>query len=138
MNSTGKNISNHYIFKKKRPREEFISLCEDRACMGMHKNGYMDVQNISNWITLFLNYHKRKENLSHIKKILLILDGHKSHVFLQVLLKTMNHGLDMINLPSHSSHKLQLLDILYVKPFKYAFRTYKDVCYIHPIRPNHT
>jgi hypothetical protein len=36
-------------------------------------------------------------------------------------------GLDMITLPSHTSHALQLLDMSCFKPFKIAFRKVKDV-----------
>jgi hypothetical protein len=34
----------------------------------------------------------------------------------------MNSGLDIVSLPSHTSHALQPLDVSYFKPFKSAFR----------------
>jgi hypothetical protein len=39
----------------------------------------------------------------------------------------MGVGLNLITLPSHTSHALQPLDVLSFKPFKITFRTYKDV-----------
>ncbi len=37
---------------------------------------------------------------------LLILDGHGSHVILKAIKQAMDFGLDMITLPSHTSHAL--------------------------------
>jgi hypothetical protein len=36
-------------------------------------------------------------------------------------------GLDVLTLPSHTSHVLQPLDVSIFKPFKTAFRMYRDV-----------
>ena len=38
----------------------------------------------------------------------------------------MNSGLDIVSLPSHTSHVLQPLDVSYFKPFKLAFRQIRD------------
>ena len=39
----------------------------------------------------------------------------------------MESGLDIVSLPSHTSHALQSLDIVYFKPFKTAFRKLRDM-----------
>jgi hypothetical protein len=65
------------------------------------------------WMTIFLF----KKFLSFFKKLvpsgisqtnchLLILDGHGSHVTLKAIEQAMDFGLDMITLPSHTSHAL--------------------------------
>jgi hypothetical protein len=64
---------------------------------------------------IFLNNHH-----------LLILDGHGSHVSLEAIKQVQQFGLDMITLPSHTSHVLQPLDVNYFKPFKITFRKEKD------------
>ena len=56
----------------------------------------------------------------------IILDGHKSHLTLEVIQKAKEHGVDMLSLPSHTSHVLQPLDVACFKPFKTAFRAYRD------------
>ena len=66
----------------------------------------------------FTKYHERKGNLGLIKKMLLVLDRYKSHVTLEVLLKAKNYRVDMVSLSSHSSHKLEPLDISCFKAFK--------------------
>jgi len=57
---------------------------------------------------------------------LLILDRHGNHVTLEVIEQVEDFGLDMITLPSHTSHALQPLDVSCFKPFKTTFRKVKD------------
>ena len=118
MNSVRHTMPNYYVFKGKRPREEYISLCEDGACLGMQENGFMDNENFSTWMTFFIRHHERRGSLRASKRMLLILDGHKSHVTMEVLLKAKSHGVDMVSLPFHTSHELQPFDISCFKPFK--------------------
>ena len=58
---------------------------------------------------------------------LIILNGHKSHIILEVLEMTKESGIDMVSLPSHLNHELQPLDKACFKPFKVAFRAYRDL-----------
>ena len=46
----------------------------------------MNAENFSKWMMFFIIYHKEKRNLDPTKKKLLILNSHKSHVSLEVLL----------------------------------------------------
>ena len=46
--------------------------------------------------------------------------GHKSHINLDVLLMAKEHGIDIISIPSHTSHGLQPLDKVCFRPFKVA------------------
>jgi hypothetical protein len=46
------------------------------------------------------------------------LDGHGSHVTLEVIERAQKFELDMIILPSHTSHAFQPLDVACFKPFK--------------------
>jgi len=64
--------------------------------------------------------------LSPSHRHLLILDGHGSYVTLDVIKLAMSKGLDLVILPSHTSHALQLLDFTRFKPFKLSFHTYRN------------
>ena len=55
-------------------------------------------------------------------KHLLILDGHKSHINLDVLQKAKRKDVDMVTLPSYISHGLLLLDVSCFGPFKQYFK----------------
>jgi hypothetical protein len=57
---------------------------------------------------------------------LLILYGHGNHVTLEVIEQAEDFGLDMITLPSHTSHALQPLDVSCFKTFKTTFRKVRD------------
>jgi hypothetical protein len=46
---------------------------------------------------------------------------------IDVVLKARKMGLDMITLPSHTSHVLQPFDVACFKPFKIAFKAYRNV-----------
>jgi hypothetical protein len=54
------------------------------------------------------------------------LDGHNSHLTLEVVHEAKSIGLDLLTFPSHTSHALQSLDVVVFKPFKQYFREYRD------------
>ncbi len=56
----------------------------------------------------------------------LILDKHGSHVTIKAIKQTYEAGLDMITLPSHTSHALHPLDVKCFKPFKFDFKKERD------------
>ena len=58
---------------------------------------------------------------------MLILNGHNLHVTLEVAKISMELSLDIVFLPSHTSHALQPLDLACFKSFKTAFRKLRDV-----------
>jgi hypothetical protein len=68
----------------------------------------------------FLSFFKRSilGGISPNNHHLLILDGHGSHVNLEVIKQVQQFGLYMITLPSHTSHVLQPLDVSCFKHFK--------------------
>ena len=57
---------------------------------------------------------------------LLILDGHGSHVGLETMQLAASMGLDIVTIPSHTSHALQPLDVNCFKPFKSAYKKERD------------
>ena len=75
----------------------------------------------------FIHKMESQERLSQERRHLIILHGHKFHINLEVLIKAKDHGIDMISLPRHTSHELQSFDKAYFRPFKVAFRAYRDV-----------
>ena len=126
VNAAGEHIPNFYIFKGKRKQRNYIARCEPKACMAMQPNGWMTAFLFSAWISHFIEIVKERYGISESNRHLLILDGHGSHVTLEVVQKAKHEGLDIITLPSHTSHRLQPLDISIFKPFKVAFRQYRD------------
>jgi hypothetical protein len=54
------------------------------------------------------------------------MDGHSSHVTVEVVRRVCAVGLHLLTLPFHCSHAMQPLDVAIFKPFKGAFRVYRD------------
>ena len=94
--------------------------------MAMQPNAWMTAFLFSAWITHFLSIVRRRYGISQANRHLLILNGHGSHVTLEVVQKTKSEGLDIITLPSHTNYRLQPLDVTIFKPFKTTFRACRD------------
>ena len=94
--------------------------------MGMQPNAWMTRWLFESWISHFIECLKRGHGIDLTNWHLLILDGHNSHVTLEVVKISMESGLDIVSLPSHTSHALQPLDIACFKPFKTPFRQIRD------------
>jgi hypothetical protein len=78
------------------------------------------------WVSRFIELVQESGSISPEHRHLLILDGHLSHVSVEVVKKARSVGLDLLSLPSHTSHALQPLDVNVFKPFKKKFHQYKD------------
>jgi hypothetical protein len=94
--------------------------------MAMQPNAWMTKWLFQSWISHFIGSLKRGLGIDLTNRHLLILDGHNSHVTLEVVAVAMQSGLDIVSLPSHTSHALQPLDVSCFKPFKTAFRQIRD------------
>ena len=78
------------------------------------------------WILHFITCLRKGLGIDLTNRHLLILDGHNSHMTLEVVRIAMESRMNMISLPSHISHSLQPLDVACFKPFKTAFRKQRD------------
>ena len=77
------------------------------------------------WINHFLHHVGQMYDISNENQHLLIMDGHNSHVTLDVAHTARKVGLDLFTIPNHTSHTTQLLDVSIFKPFKTALRKYQ-------------
>ena len=127
INASGQTIPNYYIFKGIRKLRNYTMFCEEGAMLGMQKKGWMDSTHFMEWMDFFVHRMIEEGRQPPQERHLVILDGHKSHISLEVLMKAKENGIDMISLPSHTSRELQSLDNACFKPFKVAFRAYRDL-----------
>ena len=127
VNTDGRSIPNFYILKGSYFLEDYIARCEPRAIMGMQPNAWMTRWLFESWISHFLECLKNGPKVDHSNCHLLILDGHNSHVTLEVVKISMDNSLDIVSLSSHISHALQPLDVACFKPFKTTFRKCRDL-----------
>jgi hypothetical protein len=126
INAAGESIPNFYIFRGKRFRRNYIYMCEQGATMAMSKKAWMTACLFSAWIDHFIVALRNHNSISLASPHLLIVDGHSSHITIDVVEKARAVGLHLLMLPSHCSHAMQPLDVAVFKPFKSAFRVYCD------------
>ena len=69
-------------------------------------------------------------------KVVLILDGHKSHTHNLAALELANkQGVIMLSLPPHTSYWMQPLDLTFFKPLKtFYYQAIDDWLKCHPVR----
>ena len=126
INAAEGKIPNFYILQGKYFLQDYVRKCEPNAVMAMQPNAWMTKWLFESWISHFIGTLKATTGIDESKRHLLILDGHTSHMTLEVVQVAMNSGLDIVSLPSHTSHALQPLDVSCFKPFKTAFRKIRD------------
>ena len=76
------------------------------------------------WITKELFYEWFKmfaEMIPPLRPVLLVLDGHGSHITIDVIEYARSEEIHLLCLPSHTSHILQPLDVGVFKSFKSFF-----------------
>jgi hypothetical protein len=126
INASGGHIPNFYIFKGKQMRRNFLQLADPGDTMAMQAKAWMTSYLFDSWISHFILALQRGSGISPSNRHVLVLDGHISHVSLSVVTKAGKAGLDIVSLPSHTSHHLQPLDVAVFRPFKCAFRSLRD------------
>jgi hypothetical protein len=111
VNESGEAILAFYIFQEKRFCKNYIEHCEAGATMAMQPHAWMTSYLFSAWISHFLESVRKLGGISPEHCHRFILDGHNSHVTLEVVMEAKRVGLDLLTLPSHTSHALQPLDV---------------------------
>ena len=99
------------------PRKRMNPLLQDGAPAGTlfrcQENGWMTIDLFTDWLSHFIQYSKPDKE----KPLLLILDGHVSHTQnLKALEMAREAGVILLSLPSHTTHRMQPLDIAFFRP----------------------
>lgn len=80
-------------------------------------SGWINESLFVDWVHHFISYSKPSKE----DPVLLILDNHESHISLEAFTLCRDHGIIMLTLPPHTSHRLQPLDLTYFGPIKTAY-----------------
>ncbi|XP_030752254.1 uncharacterized protein LOC115879492 [Sitophilus oryzae] len=81
------------------------------------KNGWSNEQVFMMWFKHF----QAKVSSSVDNPVLLVLDKHTSHISLSICEFCKSHGIVMVSIPPHTSHKWQPLDLTFFAPLKNAY-----------------
>jgi len=127
INARGEALPNFYVFKCKRKTRNYLKKTgEKNAIQVIQIKAWMTCDLFMEWMHHFFSNVSKMYDISPTRRHVLILNGHGSHVTKEIIKFAMSHGLDLVTLPSHTSHALQSLDVCRFKPFKQAFRDYRD------------
>ena len=87
-------------------------------------SGWTSDSHAYEWLTTVFEPTTRPANSTLYR--LLIMDGHGSHITANVIAYCMEHAIDLLILPPHTSHKLQPLDVSVFSPLKRALAAETD------------
>jgi len=109
VNEIGTSIPGFYLFKGKNQLKNYIQNCEPGACMATHPHAWMTKELFLSWPFHFAA--SVPSGISPNNRHLLILDGHGSHMVVQTIEEANNLGIDLLTLPTHTTHRLKPLDV---------------------------
>jgi hypothetical protein len=122
MNAAGVfNVPPAFIFPRKNMTATLLKGAPPGNVGYAVQSGWMDSQTFITW----LQHFQQHVNATVEKKVLLLLDNHASHRTLEVVDYARLHGIVILSLPPHTSHKLQPLDRTFFGPLK---RYYSQAC----------
>lgn len=111
-NAIGSMIPPFLIFKGQTP-PPITDFPEDSRIV-CSKKGWMDQ------FTFLVFLEHFEAHRVHIagKKCVLVMDGHKTHVTIEAVDFALDHGIELVCIPPHTSHRLQPMDTHFNSPLK--------------------
>lgn len=101
------------IFPRVRENTEYLTNKPPGAWDTFDKSGWMQTHIFTRWFEEFIRFSNAGEN----NPVLLILDGHASHTKnIDVIDLAKDHNVHILCLPPHCSHRMQPLDVGFMKP----------------------
>ncbi|XP_039294504.1 jerky protein-like [Nilaparvata lugens] len=106
------------IFKRMRMCDDLKVGAPPGSLVDISENGWINSELFVKWLRHFIETVKPTKE----RKVLLLLDGHTTHSKnLEALEIAREAGVIMLQLPGHTTHRLQPLDRSFFKPFKGYF-----------------
>ena len=119
-NAAGTALSSYYVFKGKRTNSELLKGALPGTGIALTETGWSNKTVFKTYLQdHFLKYAQAGINVDD--HILLIYDGHASHVSLDVIEWAKEKKIILFVLPPNTSHMLQPLDVGCFGPFKSAY-----------------
>ena len=114
-NAAGEVLPPMQIFPGEQFRYNPMANCVPGAYFGHSSNGWINTQLFYGWLT----NHFAKKVL--VRPVVLLVDGHTSHINVEVSKFCLENQILLYCLPSHSSHLLQPLDVGFFRSLKAAW-----------------
>ena len=118
-NSVGQQVPPFFVFPGKRMQEGLLEGASSGASGTMSESGWSNTEIFSQYMQEHLI--KYLPEPSEDSYVLVIYDGHKSHVSLPLMEWAKVNHIILFVLPPHCSHLLQPLDVSCYGPFEVAW-----------------
>ena len=114
------------IFPKAFPGGAYTFKGPDDAVYAKSESGWVDSELFVEWMKkVFLKFATPQ------RPVLLIIDGHKTHLTLDVVDLAQSNGVILLCLPPHTTHSLQPLDVSVFKSLKdHFYRSVRAFCFV--------
>lgn len=121
INAAGTALPPFYVFKGKLRNDDFLKGAAPNADYEMTETGWSNGQVLMKYLKNHFLKYVQKGFGDNNDPILLIYDGHASHVNLDIMKWALEHNIILFVLPPHASHALQPLDVGCFAPFKACY-----------------
>ncbi|XP_046582152.1 uncharacterized protein LOC124289604 [Haliotis rubra] len=122
-NALGQQIPPYFVFKGQRLRSDILSECTPGTNATTSDSGWSNMEIFSTYLNdHFLKYAQRSDPS---QPILLLYDGHRSHVSLPIIDWAISRNIVLMVLPAHTSHVLQPLDVGCFGPLERIYNSMK-------------
>lgn len=122
VNAVGNSVPPFFVFKGKRMNSDLMDGASTGARGEMSESGWSNLEIFETYLKEhFLPFARAGTDTS--QPVLLIFDGHSSHVSPTLIKWAQSQNLIFFVLPAHTSHILQPLDVSIFGPFKSFYYT---------------
>ena len=132
ISAAGQLIPPMIIYERSYPCGNYVAKGPDGALYAKSPNGYMDEELFKAWFSKLFIPHT-----AHLGKRMLIIDGHGSHLSLEIIDKARAADVILYCLPPHTTHVLQPLDVGLYSPLKSYFSRITDKIQILRLEVTH-
>lgn len=101
------------IFKGQRLNKGLVTNAPSGTLFATSKSSFIDRELFEHWFK-----HHFMKYLPSLRPVLLIMDGHTSHISLEILKLAKENEIEVLCLPPHTTNELQPLDKCLFKPLK--------------------
>ena len=122
MSAVGTYLPPLFIFPRKRMVDLLMIGARPQSVGLANPSGWTDSEIFIDWLKHFVKFTNSSTTNRHV----LVLDGHHSHKTLAAVDYARAHGIDMVTLPPHCTHKMQPLDRTFFKSVKSAYAVESD------------
>ncbi|KAJ8024408.1 Jerky protein-like-like [Holothuria leucospilota] len=122
-NAIGNALPPYFVFKGKRRNEDLMKGALPGSSYAMTDSGWSNSEVFFDYLK---NHFLKYVRPSGTQKVILLYDGHASHMSIPLIEYARENGVVLFVLPAHTSHILQPLDVGCFGPYKKA---YDQECY---------